>query len=61
MENKNWTIIKDDKALINDLREYFEKFMIILEKKANERLENMVKEEDVLNYLKEHQDLGKKN
>lgn len=34
--------------------------MIILEKKANERLENMVKEEDVLNYLKEHQDLGKK-
>ncbi|EAH7694012.1 DUF2972 domain-containing protein, partial [Campylobacter jejuni] len=60
IENKNWTIIKDDKALINDLREYFEKFMIILEKKANERLENMVKEEDVLNYLKEHQDLGKK-
>ncbi|MFK0477114.1 DUF2972 domain-containing protein, partial [Campylobacter jejuni] len=60
IENKNWIIIKDDKALINDLREYIEKFMIILEKKANERLENMVKEEDVLNYLREHQDLGKK-
>lgn len=34
--------------------------MIILEEKANARLEHMVKEEDVLNYLKEHQDLRQK-
>lgn len=60
IEKSNWEIIKNDIKLINELKNYFERFMIVLEEKANERLKNMVTEEGVLNFLKEHKDIRDK-
>ncbi|TEY08827.1 DUF2972 domain-containing protein, partial [Campylobacter sp. US18a] len=57
IQNSDWQIIQNDEILINKLKKYFEKFMIVLEEKVNERKNNLVNEEDVLNFLKEHKDI----
>lgn len=54
IQTSNWQIIQNNEILIDKLKKYFKEFMIVLEEKVNERKNNLVTEEDVLNFLKEH-------
>ncbi|MGM9238012.1 DUF2972 domain-containing protein, partial [Campylobacter jejuni] len=52
IQTSNWQIIQNNEILIDKLKKYFKEFMIVLEEKVNERKNNLVTEEDVLNFLK---------
>ncbi|HHP5704892.1 TPA: DUF2972 domain-containing protein, partial [Campylobacter jejuni] len=60
IQTSNWQIIQNNEILIDKLKKYFKEFMIVLEEKVNERKNNLVTEEDVLNFLKEHKDIRDK-
>lgn len=60
IQNSNWQIIQNNEILIDKLKKYFKEFMMVLEEKVNERKNNLVTEEDVLNFLKEHKDIRDK-
>ncbi|MCR6584244.1 DUF2972 domain-containing protein [Campylobacter insulaenigrae] len=60
MQKQDWKNIKNDEKLINELKQYLEEFLIILDEKVNERKCNQIKEDDVLDFFKEHKDVRNK-
>ncbi|MCR6577709.1 DUF2972 domain-containing protein [Campylobacter insulaenigrae] len=60
IQKQDWKNIKNDEKLINELKQYLEEFLIILDEKVNERKCNQIKEDDVLDFFKEYKDVRNK-